>query len=530
MLLSYWKHSKNFDTACFDIIHATHNQYTFHTLIHAGTMAFRVIRLIQKDQSGGHNYEFINSVPDRFNCSICTNVLCEPELAVCCGQHFCEQCMKKWFLKQRKESCPHCRAEGSRFQHVTNKGLRSEINQLQIRCSKRALGCTWIGELGNIQQHLTSNTGCNYTQVECSNHCGTRPCRKDLTTHLKNDCQLRRVTCQHCKKQDTFSAINKHESVCPKFPVYCPNRCSYVNGSMYRENLPAHMKICPLEGQSCPFEEAGCKVRAKRDNLTKHVADNQAQHLLMLMETNKKTLEELRQTKQELQQVKQDFAKTNNKLEHEVEALKAMKRALAFEVNAIENSSTPTERTGAFRSIQAQLKVEELDRLNSLIFRVLDFSKHAREGTTWYSPPFIIEYYKVCLAVKPKGVGSGVGSHASLSLVLLDITSSSADSENFNRALNEIRILVPLFKMTPTAIHRVLLKDIKSGGAIDLSPLTEGEIKRTLGTVDEWISHGVVARELEKQSLLLKMERASSFDSLHAALLTSAMRSDCRTS
>lgn len=487
-------------------------------------------QLIQADQSGGHNYDFINSVPDRFNCSICTNVLCEPELAVCCGQHFCEQCMKKWFLKQRKESCPHCRAEGSKFQHVANKGLRAEINQLKIRCSKRSVGCSWTGELGNLQQHLSSGSGCNYAQVECSNHCGTRPCRKDLTTHLRNDCQLRRVTCQHCKKQDTFSAINKHESVCPKFPVYCPNRCTFR--SMQRENLPAHMKICPLEGQSCPFEEAGCKVRAKRDNLTKHVADSQAQHLLMLMETNKKTLDELRETKQELQQAKQDIAKANNKLEHGLEALQAMKRALAFEVDAIEDSTTPNQRIGAFRSIQALLKEEELDRRDSLILRVLDFSKHVREGTTWYSPPFIIEDYKVCLAVRPKGIGSGLGSHASLSLVLLEITSSSANSEHFNRAVNEIRILVPLFKMTPTAIHRVMLKDIKSGGTLDLSPLKEGETKRTLGTMDEWISHGVVSGQLEKQSLMIKMERASSFDSLHAALLTSAIRAndDCRTS
>ena len=108
---------------------------------------------------GGHDHEFIGEVPDRFNCQICANVICEPHLAVCCGQHFCESCLNKWFTRQGKENCPHCRAEGEGFHHVINKGLRSEINQLKIKCSNRGAGCEWVGELEQLKEHLESEKG-----------------------------------------------------------------------------------------------------------------------------------------------------------------------------------------------------------------------------------------------------------------------------------------------------------------------------------------------------------------------------------
>ena len=82
-------------------------------------------------QYGGYDHEFVGTVPDRFICQICTKVLHDPHLAVCCGQHFCESCLNRWFTRQGKESCPHCQAEGESFNHVIHKGLRSEVNQLK---------------------------------------------------------------------------------------------------------------------------------------------------------------------------------------------------------------------------------------------------------------------------------------------------------------------------------------------------------------------------------------------------------------
>ena len=479
--------------------------------------------------------QFVSNVPDRFNCSICSNVLQEPELTVCCGQHYCNECLKQWFGKHRRENCPNCRAEGSRFQHVPNRNLKSEINQQKVYCSNKAQGCTWSGELGDMKTHLDLRSGCRYTQVECTNRCGTKVSKKDLDSHVRSYCPLRSDVCQYCKKQDTARALASHKDVCPKFPVHCPNSCTFR--TFPRESIPAHLNTCSRARQPCPFESVGCTVRDKPDDIKKHVSSNQAQHMTMLMESHKKVLTELKETKQELKETKQELTKTASKLETETEAMKSLKHALAFEVHAILKASTENERIGAFRSIQSQLEEEELDALDSLIFRVLDFSKHVREGTTWYSSPFIIEGYKVCLAVHPKGTGSGLGTHASLSLVLLDIVSSSPDSKEFTSALEEIRVMVPLFQHDANRVHRVFLKEIKGILPFDLSPLRAEEKRRTLGTLNEWIPHIIVKGELENQSFIIKIERTG--DPIGQALLATAMRAsalrmaareDCRPS
>ena len=77
-----------------------------------------------------------------FICQICTKALRDPHLAVCCVQHFCESCLNHWFTRQCKQSCPHCHAEGEAFNHVIHKGLRSEVNQLKIRCSNHGEGAS----------------------------------------------------------------------------------------------------------------------------------------------------------------------------------------------------------------------------------------------------------------------------------------------------------------------------------------------------------------------------------------------------
>ena len=203
--------------------------------------------MAEKPVYGGYDCHFIGKVSERLNCNICTKVLRDPHLAVCCGQHFCESCLNKWFTRQGKESCPHCRAEGEGlgFHHVINKGVRSEINQLKIECSNHGKGCQWTGELGTLKQHLESDKGCDFVMVECPNKCESwygknLLQRRDLALHLTQVCYLRPYQCEFCDLKDTYEAITGysiyyvskpnddyygHHAKCPEVPLTCPNRC-----------------------------------------------------------------------------------------------------------------------------------------------------------------------------------------------------------------------------------------------------------------------------------------------------------------
>ncbi len=59
------------------------------------------------------NYEFVDKVPEDYLCTICTNILTDSVLTDCCGQDFCEGCLKKWL--QSRKTCAHCREANFKF-------------------------------------------------------------------------------------------------------------------------------------------------------------------------------------------------------------------------------------------------------------------------------------------------------------------------------------------------------------------------------------------------------------------------------
>ena len=283
--------------------------------------------MAEKPIYGGHECEFVQEVFDRLNCQICTKVLRDPHLAVCCGQHFCKSCLNKWFARQGKESCPHCRAEGEAFHHVINKGLRgrprSEINQLKIRCNNHREGCQWTGEMGALKKHLESDNGCGFVTVECPNKCindfGDMMVmkRKNAHKHLTQSCYLRPHLCSYCGLKDTYEAITGmrcdkyyiigeddyfgHEAECPEAPLTCLNMCG-CNTIMKRKDMESHRSQCPQEPVRCPFAEAECNVVVRRHQLEDHMTSNLdlQLHLLMMMKDQKKTKAELRDMKLQL--------------------------------------------------------------------------------------------------------------------------------------------------------------------------------------------------------------------------------------
>ncbi len=475
---------------------------------------------------GGYDYDFIDSVQDRYKCAICTKVFRDPELTVCCGQHYCGTCLVQWFTKQHKTSCPYCRTEGSKFQHVENKGLKSEISQLKISCSNKCHGCEWTGELGELNDHLkrSGESGCSYAEIECPNKCGVKVIRNNLASHIITECSQRQEKCQYCGKQDTFAAIAEHKILCPNFPLVCPNDCD--SDLIEREKMLEHLKICPKRKQDCPFEEAGCTVSLKPGDLETHMESCMSQHMQMLAIEHKEMKDKTMKMESELKSMQEKQAK-------EKETVKKLKQSLIFELRALDGSVHGGMKNAAYEAIETILE-EESDIMNKpepTAFRLLNFSQLARSSTTWYSAPFTIQHYKLCLAVHPRGLGSGFQSHASLSLILLEVrTAAMSEGPTFSSLLSSIHVLIPILKLGPGKHHRVYLSGI-CGGNIDLSPLTEGEDKRILGTQEEWITHEAVSQGLWNDSLIVKIERAeerSSFDEMQAALMRHAMNSGRR--
>ena len=73
---------------------------------------------------------------------------------------------------------------------------------------------------------------------------------------------FRLLQCQYCNdysasEQDLFE---KHQLVCPKFPISCPNKCG---ASIQRKNVTKHVDTtCPLSKLQCEYSHVGCTVGA----------------------------------------------------------------------------------------------------------------------------------------------------------------------------------------------------------------------------------------------------------------------------
>ena len=166
---------------------------------------------------GGYEVCFLGTPPERLVCSICTKVMRDPHLMACCGKEFCISCLQSWFNQQNTEECPHCRATIQNYNvlHILDKGVKSEIEDQIILCTKYNEGCEWVGELRNQASHTLL---CDYVKIRCPNGCEecltTLLLRKDVSIHLKNHCELREKRCQHCGHVGTVKSYPSHEEIC----------------------------------------------------------------------------------------------------------------------------------------------------------------------------------------------------------------------------------------------------------------------------------------------------------------------------
>ncbi|XP_065901667.1 uncharacterized protein [Dysidea avara] len=228
--------------------------------------------------SGGYDYEFVNTPPDRLVCNICHLPSRDPYLTTCCGHVFCKSCLDcvKNPVTVSKSVCPVCREE--EFVTYINKQLDREIRNLHVTCTNKKRGCEWQGELNDINNHLGNSDGCRFEDVKCSNECGKVLQQRYLACHVETECPCRKVDCQYCHITGEHQFIEgEHKEQCPKLPLPCPNKCEVKN--ILREDMDTHRKECLFEMIRCEYHNVGCEERMMRKRKREHEEEKMEEHL-----------------------------------------------------------------------------------------------------------------------------------------------------------------------------------------------------------------------------------------------------------
>ena len=315
------------------------------------------------DSSGGetslnedHSYDFYEEPPRDLFCPVKLDVMLRPCQTRCCGNHVSLSAARR--LKRMRKRCPLCKKTPLRV--VEDKYFQRVVLGKKVYCSKKALGCTWVGEIRQLKDHLSTEPRagdqCGFVEISCSYTCGCKLPRREMESHESNDCPKRPFSCPHCGFSSTYEAVTReHWPECDKFPLLCPNQCT--DGSIERRSLKRHLsRECPEQEVDCEFSYTGCRARVKRRRLNEHMEESMQEHLRSL-------------------------AKYTMQLHTHASSALSQSREITFR----------------------------------------DFRWHRRSNREWYSPPFYtgVGGYKMCLGIDANGFKPNPSTHLGVALYMM---------------------------------------------------------------------------------------------------------------
>ena len=131
----------------------------------------------------------------------------------CCGNHYCEACIGR--ITNNRNPCPLCNSPD--FTTLLHKGVAREVNALRVYCPKKAQGCDWQGELGQVDRHLNptaNSSGCGFVMVECKYKCGGLFERRVIASHEADNSAKRPIEVKMAflaRRLEMLATENKNE-------------------------------------------------------------------------------------------------------------------------------------------------------------------------------------------------------------------------------------------------------------------------------------------------------------------------------
>ena len=134
---------------------------------------------------GGYLCNFVDEPPAQYECPVCLLPLRQPHILSCCGKKICQSCVQP--IVSANKPCPYCQQP---FNSMVEKELERTILGLKVYCSHKDEGCEWVGELRDLDRHLSMGPDgqCMFVEVECTYGCGQHFNRGSKVEHERDEC------------------------------------------------------------------------------------------------------------------------------------------------------------------------------------------------------------------------------------------------------------------------------------------------------------------------------------------------------
>ena len=130
----------------------------------------------------GYRKRFLSSPPEDLKCTHCQLIARDPYCSKCnCGPKlYCQMCIQQ--LKGQATTCPTCQQTLESFgDRLSAKHIRA----IKVACDNEDEGCSWQGQLGELESHLNTcllqTVNCSYSEFGC----GVRVKREKEQQHIK---------------------------------------------------------------------------------------------------------------------------------------------------------------------------------------------------------------------------------------------------------------------------------------------------------------------------------------------------------
>ena len=289
---------------------------------------------------------------------------------------------------------------------MLNKGLARDVRELQVYCPNMSEGCNWVGEIGNVETHLSSGVSdnsarfCQLEKVACSNEgCKEKIYRRDLAVHQSENCHYRIAECPYCESyQSTYDDLtSKHYSSCLAYPIDCPNGCGERN--LPRNKLQEHLEKCPNQLVDCDFKPVGCTIRRSKATMSGHLDMNTNFHMRLLcraVSENRAKLETVDELEKQVATLQEENKKVrdensslvnlNNQLKSDVTNVQKQVESLDQQLQMTKSQEEELQKrldeqaSSVEEAKQARIKLEEeLVQLKGMINQRADLNKIKEE-------------------------------------------------------------------------------------------------------------------------------------------------------
>ena len=233
------------------------------------------------------------------------------------SNHYINEC------QNRIISCEHCRIK---IQYKMLENHYSTCIELPLLCPNECLRNLIRNE---IESHIQNE--CPNTLFNCENKCGLKIKRSGKQNHCKNECPNRKIHCKHCSVIILYKEITTHNEICHEFPLLCPLGCLKV---IFRKELKSHIENdCHNTLVECPYKKMGCEDVMKRCEKMEHEKISESKHLKNVVIYFSNEMEQMKSTfKLEIKALKSENEKLKTNGQKMADEIKDLAEQLSYPI------------------------------------------------------------------------------------------------------------------------------------------------------------------------------------------------------